>query len=129
MQSGRFPAGRCYILPDPRDSTATDNHLHKVVFLPPEKLQKKDGICKESHLEPGNNSKKIKLELKANPCDEELRSTKLGDSDSILKYKLDNREQQTSSDNQKSGVIEEGCQLTKRGSPFLVRETAVNWEM
>ena len=129
LQSGRFPAGRCYILPDPRDSTTTDNHLHILVFLPPEQLQKKDGICKESHLEPGNNSKKFKLELKANPCDEELSSTKLGDSDSIMKYELDNREQQTSSDKQKSGVSGEGCQLSKRGSPFLVRETAVNWEL
>ena len=64
LQSGRFPAGRCYILPDPRDSTATDSHIHILVFLPPEQLQKKDGICKESHLEPGNNSKKIELELK-----------------------------------------------------------------
>ena len=89
-------------------------------------ITEKNGFCKES-VEPGNNSKKNKLELKTNLCDE-LSSTKLRDSYSILKYELDNREQQTSSDKQKSGVIE-GCQLSKTGSPFFVRETAVNWEL
>ena len=34
-QFGRFPAGRCYILSEPRDSLTSDNHLHILVFAPP----------------------------------------------------------------------------------------------
>ena len=33
-QFGPFPAGRCYILSEPRDLITTDNHLHILVYAP-----------------------------------------------------------------------------------------------
>ena len=33
-QSGRFPAGKCHILPDAQDSSSSDNHFHFLVYVP-----------------------------------------------------------------------------------------------
>ena len=33
-QTGRFPAGKCYILPEPRDCFTTNNHVHILVNAP-----------------------------------------------------------------------------------------------
>ena len=32
--NGRFPSGRCYILPEPRDASTIDNHIHILVHVP-----------------------------------------------------------------------------------------------
>ena len=34
LQDGRFPSGKCFILPEPRDASTLDNHLHILVRVP-----------------------------------------------------------------------------------------------
>ena len=61
--SGRFPAGKCHILPDAQGRSTSDNHLHILVYVPILCLQTKEppvNSVSQQHVKP---EKALKMEM------------------------------------------------------------------
>ena len=126
LQSGRFPAGKCYILPDAQDSTTLENHIHCLVFAPAKEPEERGLANKVAQpLDPmTKNNKKTKLDTATNAKPKEENCFQEAfEHDTALQAELESDEQNNESNSRRHLA-------NKTPSPTVARDTvtSVNWE-
>lgn len=126
--NGRFPSGKCHILPEPRDSTATDNHVHIMVYVPA--IGSDDPLSLTHVSTPVAESGDPRPVVKKQKLDEEDSGAKdfdkMDSTNCHMKPKNKKRVKEDASE-KLADVSGAGC--GEIPEPPVVREVSVNWRL
>ena len=124
IQNGRFPSGRCYISPEPRDASTIDNHIHILVHLPAaittgQHCKVGFDACVQSVAGTNSSPKRIKVEEEAAQVSVSGSCGKLN----VSEKSADLRSGTISPSKVPVDTIRDPL------DPVFTRETNMNWEL